>query len=196
MKFKYGKYTTWVGPYQIAQSLCFWSKSIDKDGLSEYPDWVDDFSEWLSETWVNDVCLWIDSKKEQKITVKLDRWDTWGMDTTLSYAIVPLLIQLRDTKQGSPFTDDEDAPEELRSTSDPVDDENKDDESGMGTCNIHARWTWIINEMIWAFTQIRDDEWQSQFHENGFDKEGYMEYQDRITNGTKLFGKYYQSLWD
>lgn len=29
-----------------------------------------------------------------------------------------------------------------------------------------------------------------------FDREGYNAYQARITNGLKLFGKYYQSLWD
>ena len=29
-----------------------------------------------------------------------------------------------------------------------------------------------------------------------FDREGYAAYQARITNGLKLFGKYYQGLWD
>jgi hypothetical protein len=29
-----------------------------------------------------------------------------------------------------------------------------------------------------------------------FDKEGYNAYQERISNGFRLFGKYYQSLWD
>lgn len=29
-----------------------------------------------------------------------------------------------------------------------------------------------------------------------FDREGYKQYQERISNGFRLFGKYYQSLWD
>jgi len=29
-----------------------------------------------------------------------------------------------------------------------------------------------------------------------FDKEGYKKYSERIANGFRLFGKYYQSLWD
>ena len=29
-----------------------------------------------------------------------------------------------------------------------------------------------------------------------FDDEGYKKHQERITNGLKLFGKYYQALWD
>lgn len=29
-----------------------------------------------------------------------------------------------------------------------------------------------------------------------FDKEAYMKYHERISNGFRLFGKYYESLWD
>lgn len=29
-----------------------------------------------------------------------------------------------------------------------------------------------------------------------FDREGYKKYQERISNGFRLFGKYYQALWD
>jgi hypothetical protein len=29
-----------------------------------------------------------------------------------------------------------------------------------------------------------------------FDKKGYTKHQERIANGTRLFGKYYQALWD
>ena len=37
---------------------------------------------------------------------------------------------------------------------------------------------------------VRDD------RESHFDKEGYDNYAKRIANGFRLFGKYYQSLWD
>jgi hypothetical protein len=29
-----------------------------------------------------------------------------------------------------------------------------------------------------------------------FDSEGYKKHNERITNGTILFGKYYRALWD
>jgi hypothetical protein len=50
--------------------------------------------------------------------------------------------------------------------------------------------------MIWAFEQICDDDHDAQFHTNGFDVEGYQKHNDRINNGTRLFGKYYRGLWD
>ncbi len=41
------------------------------------------------------------------------------MDYTLSHIVVPMLKQLKETKHGAPFVDDEDVPEELKSTSAP-----------------------------------------------------------------------------
>ena len=38
--------------------------------------------------------------------VKIDYWDTWSMDHTLSYIIVPMLKQLKATKHGAPYVDD------------------------------------------------------------------------------------------
>ena len=40
------------------------------------------------------------------------------------------------------------------------------------------------------YEMIRNDEGSR------FDKEGYTKYAKRIANGFRLFGKYYQSLWD
>ena len=42
------------------------------------------------------------------------------MDHTLAMIIVPMLKQLKETKHGAPFVDDEDVPEELKSTSAPA----------------------------------------------------------------------------
>jgi hypothetical protein len=46
-----------------------------------------------------------------------------------------------------------------------------------------------LDEMIWAFTYKRDN----------FDTvmaEDREEVQDRLSNGFRLFGKYYENLWD
>lgn len=153
-------------------------------------------------------------KKERKIVIKLDRYDTWGMDHTLAHIIVPMLKQLKATKHGSPNTDDEDVPEHLRSTAaPPVEKWHEDD-------NIHARWEWILNEMIWAFEQKTRDWWEEDYiiehgeidwdakpddngntelkwkNEGKYDREGMKAHQERMSNGFRLFGKYYEALWD
>lgn len=38
-------------------------------------------------------------------------------------------------------------------------------------------------------------EWVSG-NKGRFDKEGYTKYHERVSNGFRLFGKYYESLWD
>jgi hypothetical protein len=129
------------------------------------------------------------------------------MDHTLSYIILPLLKQLEATKHGAPHTDDEDVPEYLRSHM------AQPKENEWDTDSLHfMRWDWILAEMIWAFEQKTIDDNDSQFFDhstsNGkapwdkdyigpkFDKEGYTKHHDRMQNGFKLFGKYYQNLWD
>ncbi len=102
---------------------------------------------------------------ERKIKVQIDKWDTWSMDHTLGLIILPMLKQLKATKHGSPHTEDVDAPEHLRSTAAPVDDGNEagDYEGGEAEKNIHARWSWILDEMIWSFEQINNEDAEDQF---------------------------------
>ena len=116
--------------------------------------------------------------------ITIHNWDTWSMDHTLSYIIVPMLQQLQKTKHGAPNTDDEDVPEKLRSTSAPAKEHDWDTDA-----NHFRRWDWIINEMIWAFTYKRDN-FDSLLDKNREDA------QARMSNGFRLFGKYYESLWD
>ena len=52
-----------------------------------------------------------------------------------------------------------------------------------------------MDEMIWAFAQIIDDEAESKFY-SPLNREGLDAHNKRIQNGTRLFGKYYQALWD
>ena len=116
--------------------------------------------------------------------ITIHSWDTWSMDHTLSYIIVPMLQQLQETKHGAPNTDDEDVPEKLRSTSAP-----KKENDWNTDANHFRRWDWIINEMIWAFTYKRDN------FDTIMDKDREAA-QARMSNGFRLFGKYYESLWD
>lgn len=245
MKVYIGPYTKWIGPYQIADALCFWVKEEkDEYGCSRKPDWVHNFGTWLAhgttdmsivdrrdapETWLYKLCNWIESKKKRSIYVKIDKWDTWSMDHTLAMIVLPMLKQLRDTKHGGPFVEDEDVPEELRSTSaKPLTEEEKN--NGCVDELHFKRWDWILDEMIFAFECKNDDSWQDEFRSGVIDTlwipvdkdgnevdrkdaklfqmkdgpnntykcdyDGMKKVEDRIQNGFRLFGKYYQSLWD
>ena len=130
------------------------------------------------------------------------------MDNTLAPIILPMLKQLKETKHGSPWTDDEDVPEELRSTSAPPLENDYDTDD-----NHHKRWDWVLDEMIWAFEQKTRDDWEGDYYKyeddptntEGLglglklvweDPEGSKAHQERMSNGFRLFGKYFEALWD
>lgn len=154
------------------------------------------------ETWLYRLLQWVDSKRKRAAYVKIDQWDTWSMDTTLAMIVLPMLKQLKKTKHGSPNVDMQDVPEELRCHN----TEDHDDQQTFkfytqyelteGDKDIHARWDWVLEEMIWSFEQITSDG-ESEFYKNEvWDIEGHTKYNDRINNGVRLFGKYYRGLWD
>jgi hypothetical protein len=133
--------------------------------------------------------LWLDNRK-QKIKLRLDDHDVWSMYTTLSHIILPSLIKLKTIKHGSPIVEYSDVPPELRPTDDEIALFKLD---GTTDEKFHQRWEWVIDEMIFAFSAI--------LHEDDFSGEHdtidiWKQHQARIANGTLLFGKYYQDLWD
>lgn len=129
-------------------------------------------------------------KIKRRVKIEIDNYDVWNMDHTLSMIILPMLKIMRDGKAGAPFVDDEDAPENIRSTA------AKPKKNEWDTDEYHVdRWYWILDEMIWAFEQIQDFDNDKEFFKDGFDKEGYAKHQERIDNGLKMFGKYYRALW-
>jgi hypothetical protein len=139
--------------------------------------------------------------------VKIDKHDTWSMDYTLALIIHPMLIQLKETKHGAPYTDDVDVPDELKSTN----AEPKENEWDTDSL-FFKRWDYILDEMIWAFAQELDEDDEKSFFDyseaNGkspwdegyigpkLDTEGLRKHQERKANGFRLFGRYYQNLWD
>jgi len=220
MKVYIGPYKDYFGPYQLADLL-------QKVGVSE--DRCNTVGDWLSKTWVNKVFTWIYSKKKRKIKINIHKYDTWGMDSTLALIILPMLKQLKDTKHGSGIVDLDDVPEKMRFTTtenyecqETFDFYNDPDLCKQNIqCDVHDRWDWVLEEMIWAFEQLNID-WADQYwlvkpeldledypEDEGketipirwkvkgeCDWEGTKKHQDRIDNGLRLFGKYYQSLWD
>jgi hypothetical protein len=245
MKVKLGPYRNYFGPYQLAEVILFWvPKEKDEHGFPHTADCVHKFGEWLAhgsikpepeigdehtwdddrtETWIYKLLLWIDKKKKRKIQVHIDRWDTWGMYETLGYIVRPMLKQLIATKHGAPWVDDEDVPEELRSTSArELTEEEKN--TGHTDDNHFKRWDWVMNEMIFAFESLDggiNQDWEDQFTTGKYDyrfkktrEDGTSQmvqgpnhtavtdwdarkaYGEKIQNGFRLFGKYYMNLWD
>jgi hypothetical protein len=143
----------------------------------------------------------------RQIDITIDPYDTWGMDHTLALLIVPMLKQLKATKHGGPFVDDEYVPEDIRSTAAPP----KQDDWDIDDFHF-KRWDYVLDEMIWAMEQIVDFGGNDKFYDHSEVNEeaDLMEqiaqikcdyaaldaHNKRIANGTKLFGIFFQSLWD
>ena len=251
MKIYIGKPNNWFGPYQLAETLCFWAKKdVDEYGFEHTADWVHDFGEFLAhgftkqteeqkkrwfnnerpKTWLYKFLEWVHAKKIEPKYIKIDYWDTWSMDHTLSPIILPMLKQLKATKHGSQMVDLEDVPEHMRSyTTEDYDGQTTFEfyaENIPEGHDVHSRWEWVLDEMIFAFEHLVDDSWENKYYsgkhdwysepckwdENGnvkmyemkdgpnhtfkCDYEGLRKEWDRVENGLRLFGKYFRGLWD
>jgi len=226
----------WISPYTIMDYAFWWTdwskcsrdrriRSLEEESkYIEHPDWVERWSDRLTP--VSKVIQWVLDRVHPAINlVKIDYWDTWSMDHTLSPVILPMLKQLKATQHGAGFVDDEDVSEELKSTSAPPKENEWDTDA-----NHFARWEHVLDEMIFAFTCKTDDSWEDAFRSGEHDMlwvpvdrdgnevprgehkhyqmkdgpkntykcdyEGMRVVEARIQNGFRLFGKYYQNLWD
>ena len=210
MKVIIGPYKNWIGPYQIADAIFWWQDKFDDECV--WADRAHRFGTWLSEnkdgsdSWLMKLCKWIESKRKRQVYVRIDKYDTWSMDHTLGYIILPMLKQLQATKHGAPNVDDEDVPDNLKSTSAEPKAEEWDTDS-----NHFLRWDWVLDEMIWAFEQQADnadskffthaeklpgEDFMDTIKRSQVDFEGLDAWQKRKANGYRLFGKYYEALWD
>ena len=214
----------WISPYSIIEHVFFWttwskcgrSRGIVEDAdYVDHPAWVDRAVDYISP--VCQAIKWVlDLVHPQINIIKIDRYDTWSMDHTLADIILPMLKQLNETKHGAPCVDDEDVPEYLRSTAaDPKENEWDTDSNHFG------RWDWVIAEMIWSFEQKVADDAESQFFDHSayditdragrrawiddinnsvsktkYDEAGHRVWLARKANGFRLFGKYFEALWD
>lgn len=184
------------------------------------PDQLDSWMEKLEDSiqWIYDHSWNILMPKlfsERKIKIRVDKWDSWNADHTIAMIIHPILKQLQDTKHGAPHVENSDVPESLHQP------EDFDNTRGDTDANWHERWNWVMNEIIWAFGQLADDNWEEQFytgdvdfyfeprpdgtgsemrfgpnHTFNVDDVGMRQCDARIQNGLRLFAKYYRGLWD
>lgn len=214
MKVKIGPHLNWVGPYQIADAVFGWPDKYSDENTWRYK-YSYKFGQWLADTWVSDFCQWIQDKRQRSVYVHIDNYDVWGADHSLSLIALPLLEKLKLQKHGAPHVDDSDVPESLRSTSAPAKEHDWDTDLFW-----FDRWEWVLDEIIWAHRQeVTDDPaeaecWQHDVPDacwpypstgSGIEKLlGNIKCDDvklqavqaRKQNGFRLFGKYYQALWD
>lgn len=146
--------------------------------------------------------------KERKVNIRIDKWDTWNVDNTLSLIIEPMLKQFKATKGGHPCVGN-DIPE------------------GCKTCSCQKDWDIILDKMIFAFESLNND-YEDQYYSgkidivwtpidakgnetpdgeyrrmdkgpndtHKFDVEGWKNHEARIQEGLELFGKHFRNLWD
>jgi hypothetical protein len=197
----------WLSPYTIIEKAMFWREIDYDEPIVEF--WNGILSPFC--------CVLFDIRQffNRDIRyVKIDPWDTWSMDTTLTRIILPMLKQLKKDKHGAPHVDNEDVPSELR------DKRKVQPKNGETDKNYFNRWDYVMDQMIWSFNELSKPDWDSQFwtgrvdskwvklpdghyelkhgpkHTLKFDKKGHDKHWARIQNGLRLFGKYYTALWD
>lgn len=186
-----------IGKYPSRLECRIHTRYMDKKyGYVDWPTEYTKFETFLEkledgiQTVYNLINVRFLDERNQKIKVKINDWDTWSMDHTLAYIVLPMLIQLKETKHGAPYVEIEDRPEHLRPTAEELEKAKKEYDTDP---HHFTSWDWALEEMIYAFDcKANKDDVYMRFD----DQEEIKKEQVRISNGFRLFGKYYEALWD
>lgn len=150
-------------------------------------------------------------RKNRKLKVVIDDYDTFSMDNTLAHIIYPALVKFKEQRKKMPgvpsafFTEEDERDENGNHTD--------------ATLDIaEARYMDALDKMIWSFKEISEDypgeneafpengkPWTSVKTEDGhyevvetgfdFNKKAFDEYHTKLQEGLDLFGKHYRTLW-
>jgi len=106
------------------------------------------------------------SKKlnKRKIDVTIHNYDTWSLDHTLAYIILPALLQLKDTKNGIPGQFAEIGGEDY------VEQQSFDFyKSDQELFDQRVKeWDIVLDKMIWSFNELVKESYDDKyFHGNG-----------------------------
>lgn len=159
-----------------------------------------------------------------KDTIRIDYQDLWSLDHTLSLIIHPALVRLKEIKHGSPMVDDDDVPEHIRAGK-PVEDQYNSEPNDHVHDRweyVLGEMIWAFEQLtkhgnddqfhhnadqLEMVTKPLEDNpklYSVDFNHQKdpskpkywVDREGKKAHHERIANGLRLFGKYYQGLWD
>lgn len=209
----------WISPYKILEKVLFWK---NWDDISYETPWVEKWSNRLMPLSKAYQAV-MDFIHPRIDYVKIDRYDTWSMDHTLANIILPMLKKLNEEKHGAPNVDDEDVPMELQSWTAPSKDEYGVDGNHFARwdyvlgemifafeCKVKDNW----DDQFWSGTpkyetvetgetifnpvtqKVEKTYELVQKGDYKCDWEGRQKMQERISNGFRLFGRYYEGLWD
>lgn len=182
MHVRMGRYPSFIGPYQLADKIIWWADKYDDE--DPWADRAHRLGRWLAQdrhgndTLLTKACRWIHKNLqnggERRVSVRVDDYDVWGADHTLALIILPVLEKLKSQKHGSPMVDAADLPKHLRLSKREQrinqdghwDKSLKADEAEIKRVSdkFHAGWDWVMDEMIWAFRQHAEGDWDDQFH--------------------------------
>lgn len=213
----------WTDWSKCARYKGIWSLE-DQARYVERPEWCERWADRLMP--ISQAIQWALDLVHPRIQyVKIDRWDTWSMDHTLAHIILPMLEQLRRDKHGAPLVADEDVPEHLRSSAaDPKENEWDTDSNHFARWDwvldemifafahkVDDTWEDQFHsgeiDLKWVPIDAEGNQvpkGQHKFyrmehgpnHTHELDEEPYQAVLERMQNGFRLFGKYYQHLWD
>lgn len=199
----------WVSPYEVVEKAMFWREIDYDEPIVEF--WAKVLSPFCSA--VFNIRQFFNRDIRY---IKIDTWDAWSLDHTLSPIILPILKELKRIKHGAPHVDDEDVPPKLRANRDTRYKGNADPDLHKINDDVDKkffkRFDYILDEMIWTFEQLSMDDHEGQFYDHSksrkikdinksvraikVDRVGLRKHNERIDNGLRLFGKYYRTLWD
>lgn len=178
MKVYLGKYPPYIS----------WDRLFKYVPISE--DTKERICDWLYDSRLDSLRHFLNNRFGRKIKVRVDYWDSWSVDNTISIIALPLLRQLYNTNHGYGRVDKEDVPERLWDTYDDYGYSQK-------------AWDYVMFEMIYAHKECaegypHEDTYYSYKEDKAIvkDPEALEGYHERVRNGFRLFGKYYQALWD
>lgn len=225
MKIKIGPYRSdiipvysWERKYEMWRSDSLW---LDEDDYTWYDKIVFKAFDILFNL-ARPINRW-SNNRERKIKIHIDGYDVWSADHTLAMIIHPTLVKLKEVQHGACNVDPEDVPEDLRPTEEPNDTNGYVDNTHFDRWNyVLDEMIWAFEQctksdkgddqfhhnseqLEMVFTPIEGipaSELSFNYQKDPakpkywVDNEGKKLHYDRISNGLRLFAKYYFSLWD
>jgi hypothetical protein len=219
MKVYIGPYLNYLGPYQMVDLLQH--VGVSEDRCWEIAKWIDTKFPAISKvcSWIYDK-----RKRTEFIHIDdYDVWSMDNTLANIILPLLKLLKEKKQSS--AMVDDEDvpahlRCPNRSTNESFQLDMFADDEFDKLVWDSYHKKWDWVMDEMIWAFEQINTD-WERQYwkvmpeldietkvepDEDGcvpvlwktkgdIDWDGRMQHQERINNGFRLFGKYYNGLW-
>jgi len=98
---------------------------------------------------------------DRKISIDIEKFDTWNLDHSLALIILPALLQLKATKQGIPNEFANVGGEDY--TEQDSFDFYKDSYNWAFDEGV-KKWEEVLDKMIWSFQQLAIEDYDSKYH--------------------------------